>query len=240
MAHLVSASLARNWYWANNGKCGTLPVAGQTSVMGHTLAADGALDATALGVIDGVARWELRTTVPYGDWFALASAGTLSGAGSPRCSGAYAYGSSQNEAVVLQLACLAAPADLTVVLVYGNGFAKTHARSFTLAGPPPTVAGPPALPPPPPSAPPLLAPVMLTGGDIPPPAASASARDDGVLPAAVAGGASGGLVLVLVAVLLWCARRARRPAQVPPRSALAGAGGAPNATALSCDEASAG
>ena len=47
-----------------------------------------------------MAQWELRTTVPYGDWFALTSAGTLSG-GSPRCNGAYASGSSQGAEVTL-------------------------------------------------------------------------------------------------------------------------------------------
>ena len=74
---LTAAVLGRNWYWANNGKCDTLPVAGQTSIMGYTLASDGLLDASSLGLIDGVAQWELRTTVPYGDWFALTSAGTV-------------------------------------------------------------------------------------------------------------------------------------------------------------------
>ena len=217
---LTAAVLGRNWYWANNGKCDTLPVAGQTSIMGYTLASDGLLDASSLGLIDGVAQWELRTTVPYGDWFALTSAGTLSG-GSPRCDGAYASGSSQGAEVTLTLACAAAPADLTVSLVHGNGYAQTFARSFRLgdlesvpAGPPdpPLTLLPPPSPPPstpialPPSALPSAAPHAGTPSPAAP--AVANAREDGLSPVVlgVVFGGVGALALVVAAAAVVCAR----------------------------------
>ena len=223
LGQLFQRIAARNWYWALNGRCGQLPVPGQTSIMGHTLADDGPLEASPLefDAASGTERWELSTPVPYGDWFALASAGTLSGAGPPRCDGAYTYGSSQGGTISLRLSCAEpAPANLSVVVVYGNGYAQTHARTFRLADlslqPVRPPVRPPLSPPSPPPPPlPLNPPSSALGAPSPPlptvPASDWTMRGDDARTAVLAGTLGGGGVVlgVAAAACAWRVARAR-------------------------------
>lgn len=172
MAYLLIAAIpSRNWYWAYNGRCEELPEA-NISIMGYALLPSHDVIVSPSLVGD---TWTLvADTVPYGDWFAISSGGSLAG-GASRCDGKYVYGSTQGGALTLSLTREHALQNLTVALVHGNGYAQTYIATVHLAGDSPGLPPSPSPPPTPPamadSSPPSL-PVPPAASSVPPIAAA--------------------------------------------------------------------
>jgi len=144
---LIAAVPSRNWYWAYNERCLELPEA-NISIMGYALLPS--QDVVVSPSLTGDTWTLVADSVPYGDWFAIASGGSLAG-GASRCDGKYVYGSTQGGELTLSLTREHALQNLTVALVHGNGYAQTYVATVYLAGDSPARPPSPSPPPTPPT-----------------------------------------------------------------------------------------
>ena len=222
---LLVAVAARNWYWAYNERCHELPEAG-ISVMGYTLLPS--QDVTVTPALTGDTWTLVADAVPYGDWFAIASDGSLAG-GASRCDGRYVYGSTQGGTLTLSLTRQHALQNMTVALVHGNGYAQTYVAMVYLAGDSPGLPPSPSPPPTPPTlaySPPPSLPAPSAASPSPP--ATAASPPAPIVPpprtptrqtslvglvAGIGGVAAGVSVLLAAPRSRWCRQRCvrRRP-----------------------------
>ena len=149
LAVLVERASARNWYWASSmsrasDRCDQLPVAGVTMAMGKVMQQDVQPRLDHVASADAI---ELEaSSVPVGDWFAIASSGTLQG-GAERCDGRFVYASVPSDGrikLTWRPSGSGGPPSARVVFVHGNGYGQTYLRTADIS--PPSPISPP-LPP---------------------------------------------------------------------------------------------